>query len=52
MTTRKLDFQGKEVAVSTNDQWELAEGGKALKIRRQVNSPRGADDFTLYFSKQ
>ena len=44
--------QGKEVAVSTRELWQLLNHGKSLKITRTRNSPQGRQSFTLFFDKQ
>ena len=51
-TVRNLNFQGNEVTITTKERWELAEGGKALKINRTSESPRGTQESTLLFNKQ
>jgi hypothetical protein len=49
---RQSNRQGADMTVSTREVWELADGGKALKVQRSVHSPRGSEESTLYFTKQ
>ncbi len=46
------DNQGKEVTITTREQWQLAEGGKALKITRTRETPQGKQQFKLHFDRQ
>jgi hypothetical protein len=44
--------RGKEVAINTKEYWELAEGGRVLKITRVRETPEKTQQFKLYFEKQ
>ncbi len=44
--------QGKEVVINTKEYWELAEGGKVLKITRIRETPGKSQQFKLHFDKQ
>jgi hypothetical protein len=46
------DTGGKEVTVTTREQWQLIEGGKALKITRTRESLHGRQQFKLHFDRQ
>lgn len=49
---RRLSAQGTEYTVTVKDRFELIEDGKALKMLRTVESPRGAQESTWVFNKQ
>lgn len=51
-STRKFSSQMGETIVTTKETWELAEGGKALKVVRETQSPRGAQSSEMYFTKK
>ncbi len=51
-STRNLSFQGNEVTISTTERWELAEGGKSLKVDRTINTQRGTQQSTLIFNRK
>ncbi|MCI0523944.1 MAG: hypothetical protein L0Y75_01665 [Acidobacteria bacterium] len=46
------DAGGKEATITTREQWQLVEGGKALKIIRTRESPQGKQQFKLHFDRQ
>jgi len=46
------NIQGNDVTITTQQHWELAEGGKVLKVHRTVDTPMGAQEATLVFNKQ
>ena len=52
MTTRSINFQGNETTRTTKEHWELADGGKTLKVKRTVDSPMGSQESTLVFTRQ
>ena len=37
---------------STTEQWELADGGKTLKVHREAETQRGAQDWNYVFNKK
>lgn len=48
----KANFQGSDVTVTTTEHWELADGGKTLKVHRTQESPRGTQETKLTFAKK
>lgn len=51
-STRKFNSQMGEVTVTTKETWELTEGGKTLKVVREMQSPRGTQTSEMYFTKK
>jgi len=51
-STRSFNFQGNETTRTIRERWELADGGKTLKVKRTIDTPQGAQESTLFFSKQ
>jgi hypothetical protein len=51
-STRNVSAQGQEFTITTQDHWELTEGGKVLKIHRTTETPRGTQESKLVFSKK
>jgi hypothetical protein len=49
---RVMNLQGNEVNVTIKEHWELADGGKVLKLHRTTESPRGTQESKLTFNKQ
>lgn len=49
---REFDTQGSVVTSSVRELWELADGGKELRVKRTVNLLAGWDEVTLVFSRQ
>lgn len=45
-------FQGNDIKSSTTEHWELAEGGKVLKVHQQVEGTRGNFESKFYFNKK
>ena len=52
MTTRSFNFQGNETTRTTREHWELADGGKTLKLKRTADGPQGSQESTLVFTRQ
>jgi hypothetical protein len=52
VTTRTFTTQNGEMTLTTKETWELADGGKTLKVHRTSESPRGTMESTLVFAKQ
>ena len=50
--TRSVNFQGNETTRTTKERWELADGGKVLKVKRTVDGRQGTQESTLVFNKQ
>jgi hypothetical protein len=51
-TVRNVTFQDNPVTITQKEHWELAEGGKVLKIHRTSESPRGTQEAKLTFNKK
>ena len=51
-TVRNVTFQDNPVTITIKEHWELADGGKLLKIHRTTESPRGAQEEKLSFNKK
>jgi hypothetical protein len=51
-TAREVNFQGNPVTINVKENWELADGGKTLKVTRVMESPRGTQTYNLVFTKQ
>ena len=51
-SVQNVNVQGNDVTITRTDHWELAEGGKVLKIHRKSESPRGAQESKLVFNKK
>lgn len=49
---RDFEVQGNQFTSYVKEKWELAEGGKVLKIKRTVNLLAGWDEATLVFNKE
>lgn len=41
-----------EMTMTTTEHWELADGGKTLKVHRVSESPRGPQESTMVFTKK
>jgi hypothetical protein len=51
-SVQNVNVQGNDVTITRQDHWELAEGGKVLKIHRKSESPRGTQELKLVFNKK
>lgn len=40
-----------EATMTTTEDWELVDGGKGLKVKRETVSPRGTQTTEMYFTK-
>jgi hypothetical protein len=49
---RNVSFQGNDVTITVTEHWELADGGKTLKVHRSTESPRGTQEAKLTLTKQ
>ena len=47
---RTINFQGNDVTIKNTQAWELADGGKTLKVKQTVDSPRGTQEASLVFT--
>ena len=48
----KTNVQGNDVTITTTEHWELADGGKTLKVHRTQETPRGKQETKLTFAKK
>lgn len=51
-STRNFKSERGEVTMKTNEIWELLDDGKTLKITRYMETPRGATNAEMYFTKK
>lgn len=51
-TVRNVTIQDNPVTITQKEHWELADGGKVLKIHRTTESPRGTQEAKLTFNKK
>lgn len=51
-STRKFNSQMGEMTVTTKETWELLDGGKTLKVVREMESRRGPQTSEMYFTKK
>ncbi|MFY9556205.1 MAG: hypothetical protein WAV47_15945 [Blastocatellia bacterium] len=51
-SVRNVNVQGNDVTITSTEHWELADGGKTLKVHRTQESPRGKQETTLTFAKK
>ena len=49
---RKVNIQGNDVTITTTEHWELADGGKTLKVHRKQETPRGAQEAKMVLTKK
>jgi hypothetical protein len=50
--SRSFNVQGNDMTRTVKDRWELADGGKTLKVKRSVDGTQGSQESTLVFNKQ
>jgi len=50
--TRSVNVQGNEMTRTTKERWEIADGGKTLKVKRTIDGRQGTQESTLVFSRQ
>ena len=48
----KANVQGNDITITGTEHWELADGGKTLKIHRVSESPRGTQESKLVLTKK
>lgn len=48
----KTSVQGNDVTITTTEHWELADGGKTLKVHRSQETPRGTQEAKMVFTKK
>jgi TonB family protein len=51
-SVRKINTQMGETTITVRETWELADGGKTLKVSRTMESPRGTQSSELIFTKK
>ena len=51
-SVRSGEFQGNAFTVTTTEHWELADGGKTLKVHIKTESQRGAQESTYVLTKK
>ena len=51
-TSRTFNGQMGEMTVTNKETWELMDGGKSLKVTRDMESPRGTQTSEMYFNKK
>lgn len=51
-TTRKFNSPMGERVMTTQETWELLDGGKTLKIVREMELPNGPQTMEMYFTKK
>jgi hypothetical protein len=51
-TQREGNIQGNPVTFKSTEVWQLADGGKTLKVKRTSESPRGTQESNLVFTKK
>lgn len=52
VSTRSFDTPNGAMNIKTTENWELLDGGKALKVMRETASPRGTQNSEMYFTKR
>ncbi len=51
-SVRNVNIQGNDVTIKSTDHWELADGGKTLKVHRTTETPRGSQESKLTLTKK
>lgn len=51
-SARSFTTQNGEVTMTTKETWETVDGGKALKVTRSIESPRGTQTSEMYFTRK
>lgn len=51
-STRTFNGPNGEITTTQKETWELADGGKTLKVHRESESPRGSQTSDYYYTKQ
>jgi len=52
VSSRSFETQMGSMTVKTTEIWELTDGGKGLKVTREMETPRGAQSAEMYFTKK
>jgi hypothetical protein len=51
-SVRNVNFQGNEMTITTKERWELADGGKTLKLHRTTETQRGPQEVKITLVKK
>jgi hypothetical protein len=51
-TVNNVNFNGNEMTINGSETWELADGGKTLKIKQVRETPNGAMETTMVYNKK
>jgi TonB family protein len=51
-SVRNINTQMGAMTITVNETWELADEGKTLKVTRNMETPRGAQNLELIFAKK
>jgi hypothetical protein len=51
-SSRTLNTPMGEMTVTSKETWELVDGGKGLIVKRETQTPRGAQTMEMYFTKK
>lgn len=51
-SVRNVNIQGNDVTIKNTEHWELADGGKTLKVHRVSENPRGTQESKLTLTKK
>ena len=51
-SVRQVNVQGNDATITSQEHWELADGGKTLKAHRVSESPRGKQESTYVYTKK
>jgi hypothetical protein len=49
---QSANVQGNDIKITRTEHWELADGGKTLKVHRTTESPRGTQESKLTLTKK
>lgn len=47
-----LDFQGETRTIPSSERWELVDGGAALKVWQKRETPNGAMEMTMVYTRK
>ncbi len=51
-SSRNFEMPNGAMTTKTSETWELTDGGKSLKIMREMETPRGTQSSEMYFTKK
>lgn len=52
ISSRSFETPNGSMSVKTTETWELIDGGSALKVTRETETPRGSQSSEMYFTKK